>query len=139
VCNDVITQPLCPACHEEQVVAWLMERAPEHPEYLLTLTERREELEGLHGTTTCIKCKCAMDVCSYCYALHFYEWVKKELPEHAMSFATHFFDGWNRDTIEQHTRSESSICSLPKETYFSLLKIKNSREENKSVEKFHRK
>lgn len=101
VCHEVITQPLCATCHEQQVAAWLMERCPERPELLLQLVDRREELEGMHGSTSCIKCKGTMDLCSYCYTLHIFSWVKSILPESCEEFARIFFDGCDRAHIEE--------------------------------------
>ncbi len=80
VCEEVMTQPLCAACLEEEVAAWLQERVPERPELLFRLRDVGEELGSFGGTMRCFKCKGVMTVCGRCYAEHVDAWLARVQP-----------------------------------------------------------
>lgn len=93
VCDDVITQPLCARCLEQQVATWLWEQMPEESNLFTTLSNLRDELCTLGGVTDCIKCGMAMSVCSFCYTEHVHRWVKKHYPHLEPEFRTLFYYG----------------------------------------------
>ncbi|NQU98393.1 hypothetical protein HQ533_02915 [Candidatus Woesearchaeota archaeon] len=87
VCNEAITNPVCMGCVEEEIKAWLCEVKPELVEELYTKTE---EIDSGFGETSCILCHNWMSVCTYCYTIHIFDWLKIRAPELSKSFRTIF-------------------------------------------------
>jgi hypothetical protein len=61
VCEEEITNPLCPQCLHEEMRQWLLEQGEER---LAVLVEGR--CEEPHGEIACVRCKRPMAVCTYC-------------------------------------------------------------------------
>ena len=76
LCKENITNPLCPNCISDQVITWLKEVKPEIVEELRQETKKLDL--GLFNKNECIKCKGFMDICTYCYTEHVFEWLKKK-------------------------------------------------------------
>ncbi len=90
VCDEVITQPLCPSCIKEEVATWLAERLPERDDLLPRLEELTDEVLLAGGATVCIKCGSRMSLCTRCYTNHLLEWFSKALPELVEEYKFHF-------------------------------------------------
>ena len=65
VCEEVITNPICPDCLARQMKAWLGET---HPELARTI-------DGgyVPGETNCLFCGQDMGICAHCYSKDVYE------------------------------------------------------------------
>ena len=90
LCEEYITNPLCPTCISEQVIDWLGERMPN-----LVKEFKQESVSlslGLFNNNSCIKCKGFMDICTYCYTEHVLEWLQsKNVSEDLISEFLRFF------------------------------------------------
>ena len=60
VCEEVITNPICPDCLARQMRAWLSETNP----------ELARTIDGgyVPGETTCLFCSKDMGICAHCYS-----------------------------------------------------------------------
>jgi len=88
LCNEVITNPVCIDCVENEIAAWLYEVKPE---LVKELRRKSEEIDLDYGETHCILCKNYMSICTFCYTNHIFEWLKIRVPEFIREFRT-FFD-----------------------------------------------
>ena len=74
MCEEAITNPICPACLQEGVQQWLKEQQQD------TLVDEVGELtRGIfanHGSTFCIKCGSCMGLCAYCYTKEVFDVIK---------------------------------------------------------------
>lgn len=90
LCEEYITNPLCPECICAQVTDWLREFKPELVSGLVLETSKMSL--GLFNENSCIKCSGFMDVCTYCYTKHILEWLKtQKVTETRMSEFITFF------------------------------------------------
>jgi hypothetical protein len=104
VCEDTITQPLCAACMERSIAAWLQEKLPPQEVF----AQLRDETVAIHderGLTTCIRCNHNMAVCSFCYLDHVKRWLTNTLPELVPEFSMFF-------GFEMHIEPELPIRGL---------------------------
>ncbi len=89
LCREYITNPLCPECIGEQIKVWLGETKPSLVKELDI--ETRKLSQRIFNNNTCILCNCHMDVCSYCYTKHIFEWLEDLLEkEHLAEFIKFF-------------------------------------------------
>ena len=72
VCDEAVTNPVCPECVEEEIVTWLHEFKPELINELRDVTD---EILSPGGSTLCILCKNPMAVCTFCYTQHIKDWL----------------------------------------------------------------
>jgi len=96
LCDEAITNPICPACIREGVRQWLLEErqddlVPEVDEVTRTVFRNA-------GDTHCIKCKNLMSTCAYCYTEEIFHLIKRN-PSLLEKYLTYFnFDlghlGW---------------------------------------------
>jgi|GEM_PF-2359985 len=99
MCDESITNPICPACLQEGVQQWLMEQR----QYALA-EEVRDLTRGVfanNGDTFCIKCDSLMGLCAYCYTKEVFNVVKR-CPRLINQYLVYFnFDlghlGWEKE------------------------------------------
>jgi hypothetical protein len=83
ICQEGITNPLCPACLAKEIKVWLREIKPEIMESVV------EPVTNSHGIR-CFSCGKGMSICAHCYSNDFYNYLKEEYPELAEEFLEHF-------------------------------------------------
>ncbi|MBW2971229.1 hypothetical protein KY320_03655 [Candidatus Woesearchaeota archaeon] len=87
VCQQAITNPICPECWERQLLQWALVEDIS----LMPLIEQISKLPSLgNEITTCILCGSKMHVCTFCMAEEFLEFLKLERPKLVESFAFNF-------------------------------------------------
>lgn len=88
VCDEAITNPICPDCLEQEMKAWL---AGKNPSMVWKLRNWSEIYRGFStGKTKCIFCGEYMDVCAHCFSQEILDSLKAENPELEEEFITHF-------------------------------------------------
>lgn len=99
LCEEPITNPICPCCVREGIRQWLHE---ENQEQLIpSVDEATRNIFRNDGTTDCIKCHSLMSVCVYCYTKEIFHLVKHD-PKLLLRYLTYFnYDlghlGWQRE------------------------------------------
>ena len=89
LCREHITNPLCPECIGEQVKSWLFEVRSDLVSGLDIETSKLSL--GLFNNNACISCKKHMDVCTYCYTEHIFEWLEPLVNKEELSEFIRFF------------------------------------------------
>ncbi|MFT4304446.1 MAG: hypothetical protein ACMXYG_07805 [Candidatus Woesearchaeota archaeon] len=83
ICDEAITNPICPYCLEKQVMYWISERKASLIPLLKKVGESVKEFS--HENTFCAVCNNDMNVCPHCYCNEIYTWLiennYKELAE----------------------------------------------------------
>ena len=79
VCNEVISNPICPECINKEIRDWLVEKK----------IELIENNTGL-GSTKCIICGKPTAICPSCYTSEIYSIVRKKYPNLEKQFKTYF-------------------------------------------------
>ena len=98
VCDEAITNPVCPECLETEVVTWLHE----YNEGLIPeFYEVSDEILTYGGDTDCILCDRKMCVCTFCYTQHVKNWLRKN-PSARKQFRTFFNYGILQSSPEQN-------------------------------------
>lgn len=82
VCDEAISNPICPDCLAKQMRNWLVEFDP-----LLA-----SEVDGfsIEGDTTCLFCGQGMSICAHCYSMDVYEQLAVKNAKLAQEFVSHF-------------------------------------------------
>ncbi len=75
LCEQQITNPICPERLESQMKTWLLETKPELIEELEE--ESRVFSKCADSEDVCIITKRHMNVCVYCYTEHIFNWLKQ--------------------------------------------------------------
>jgi hypothetical protein len=89
ICDEAITNPICPLCLESQVMHWAMDKAPSLMPILREVGS--SVMEFTHENTSCVICKGIMNVCAHCYCNEIHSWLKENTHEKlAESFLSHF-------------------------------------------------
>ena len=87
VCNDMITNPICFRCLEQEVTAWLMQREPE------MIHKIRQDAAMFasytHKGTKCVMCGSNMNTCSHCYCSEISK-ILEPYPELSQEFVQYF-------------------------------------------------
>lgn len=83
ICQEAITNPICPACLAKEIKVWLREKKPE---WINKVVEPENNMYG----TKCISCGRGMSICAHCYSYDFYNYLLEEAPELAEEFLEHF-------------------------------------------------
>jgi hypothetical protein len=106
MCDDAITNPVCPACLHKGVRQWLLEQR----ELRLAAEVLDATVQDIvAGSTNCIKCRSPMAVCAYCYTKDIFDVIKRR-PALVDNYLIYFnFDlehlGWEqtaRDIAEEN-------------------------------------
>lgn len=88
LCMEAVTNPVCSSCLETQMSVWLNEV---NPELINGLREKTNEVSfGLNVVGACILCNKEMNVCTYCYTEHIFNWLIKTNKELAKRFMVYF-------------------------------------------------
>lgn len=82
VCEEVITNPICPDCLAKNMRAWLAEVRP----------ALASEVTGfaMPGETTCIFCGQGMSICAHCFSHDIYEQLAEKDAKTAREFMARF-------------------------------------------------
>jgi hypothetical protein len=90
ICDEAITNPICPECLERQVMYWIAES--NKPSLVPILRGVGASVKAFtHENTTCIVCNENMNVCPHCYCSEVYMWlIDNEYGELAAGFLRHF-------------------------------------------------
>ncbi|MFP4568247.1 MAG: hypothetical protein ACLFN8_04855 [Candidatus Woesearchaeota archaeon] len=89
LCNEYITNPICPECIGVQVKTWLFEVRPDLVKDLDVETLKFSQ--KIFKENACISCKGYMDICSYCFTEHIFEWLEPLLEQDDLSLFVKFF------------------------------------------------
>jgi len=99
MCEEPITNPLCPGCIQEGMQQWLFEQGQD--ELAHRLRELTRNVFANNGNTHCIKCDSLMRLCTYCYSGQVFTLIKEQ-PKLVEQYLTYFnFDldhqGWEQE------------------------------------------
>lgn len=99
MCEEPITNPICPACLQEGVRQWLLEQRQE--ELADEVDELTRNVFANSGETFCIKCDNSMALCAYCYTNEVFGLIKQH-PRLVKNYLSYFnFDldhlGWEEE------------------------------------------
>lgn len=101
MCEEPITNPVCPACLQEGVQQWLHEQGQE--ELVVEVQELTRDVFANSGETFCIKCNSCMSLCAYCYTKEVFHIIKEHptLVAQYLSYFNYDLDhlGWEQDAI----------------------------------------
>lgn len=84
LCNDTITNPICPDCLTSRVLNWLNEINPE-----LAHKIKIFDIEVEEGTQ-CLFCHKKMNVCAHCFSRDIFDFLEEQDPALAKEFAARF-------------------------------------------------
>ena len=76
-CHEDVTNPICPACLEKEIVTWLSERKPD---LVPCITGASNEITGA-WVTYCIVCGDKMGICGHCFTKEIIEVIRQKAPE----------------------------------------------------------
>ena len=79
ICDEVISNPICPACINKELRDWLMD-------IKLDLIESN----SVTATTQCVICGNDMSICPSCYTSEIYEMLREKDPKIKHEFRTFF-------------------------------------------------
>lgn len=88
VCDEAITNPICPNCLEKEMQYWILERDP-----FLADSFRNSgklETETYNEETTCVICGNNMNMCAHCFCKDVLEWLTEKNTELGREFEKHF-------------------------------------------------
>ncbi len=89
ICDEAITNPVCPECLERQVMYWIADFKPELISILRDIGSSVKTFN--HSNTSCIICGSEMNVCAHCYCKEIYLWlIENKHVELAMKFLESF-------------------------------------------------
>jgi len=89
ICDEAITNPICPECLERQIMYWVAEKKPSLVPILRGIGSSIKAYT--HDNTSCVICGHNMNVCPHCYCSDIYLWlVENEYDGIAREFLEHF-------------------------------------------------
>jgi hypothetical protein len=89
ICDEGITNPICPNCLEREIISWVGELKPSLIPLLRNIKQNVTTFN--HENTNCIICKQDMNVCPHCYCKEIYMWLfENDHIELANKFLNHF-------------------------------------------------
>jgi hypothetical protein len=104
ICDEAITNPICPTCLEHQVVQWVVEKKPS---LVPIFKQIRTSIQAFtHENTTCILCKNNINVCPHCYCQEIYAWLSES---EYISLAEEFKEKFNFELDHRHIQHHTSI------------------------------
>ena len=88
VCEDAITNPICPECLEKEVKHWLSDNHS-------SLIPKMRDYTGIFNTFThdgvdCVICGSNMNVCAHCYCKEVHGFLRNQLGKDAEEFLFSF-------------------------------------------------
>lgn len=87
VCQEAITNPICPSCLTKEIKIWLEDINSS----LVKEFKKKVKYDTITKTDTkCILCNNYTDTCPYCFTELVYFWLKEKHPEFVESFLTYF-------------------------------------------------
>ena len=91
VCDEAITNPICPDCLAKKMRNWLDEFDP----------QLASEVDGfsIEGDTTCLFCGQGMSICAHCYSMDVYEQLAVKNEKLAREFVSRFDFGLRRELL----------------------------------------
>ncbi|MFT4343150.1 MAG: hypothetical protein ACMXYE_00210 [Candidatus Woesearchaeota archaeon] len=105
ICDEAITNPVCPVCLERQITHWIGEQKPS----LVPILQRigASVMEFTHDNTNCILCESNMNVCPHCYCNEIHAWLQEnEHKKIAELFAKQFNFEMNHVCSNDHIKKE---------------------------------
>jgi hypothetical protein len=99
MCEEPITNPICPACLQEGVRQWLLEQR--QGQLAAEVRALTSVIFANHGDVFCIKCDSAMALCAYCYTKEVFNVIKDH--QHLVKQYLAYFNydlqhlGWEQD------------------------------------------
>lgn len=89
ICQEGITNPVCPECLEKQVMYWISEIRPSLVNVLKRVGESVKEFD--FRSTDCVLCGRNLNICPHCYCDEIHAWLKENgFEEIAERFLYHF-------------------------------------------------
>ena len=79
ICNEVISNPICPECINKEIRDWLVDKE-------IDLISNTNEI----GSTKCVICGKNIGICPSCYTSEIYDIIKKKYPSLQQQFKTFF-------------------------------------------------
>ncbi|MBR9700606.1 hypothetical protein GOV11_01950 [Candidatus Woesearchaeota archaeon] len=103
LCEEPITNPICPGCLREGVRQWLWEERRE--ELVPAVEELTRGIFRNMGDIHCIKCNSLMSVCTYCYTEEVFRLIR-HYPELVAQYLEFFnydlgHQGWAKEARER--------------------------------------
>lgn len=84
ICNEAVTNPICPECLHIEVRHWLME---EKEQAMQDVDGIKQLFSGAElEIASCIFCGNSMPVCAHCYSKEVKEYLETEHPELVSDF-----------------------------------------------------
>lgn len=101
MCEETITNPICPACLQEGVQQWLLEQG--QAQLADDVNELTRGVFANNGDAFCIKCDSVMSLCAYCYTKEVFNLVKEHprLVRHYLDYFNYDLGhmGWEQDAL----------------------------------------
>ncbi len=99
VCEEPITNTVCPECMQACIQQWLAEQREER--LAGEVSELTRRVFANNGTTFCIRCDSLMAICLYCYTKEVFDVIKRK-PHLVKQYMEYFsFDldhqGWEKE------------------------------------------
>ncbi len=101
MCEETITNPVCPDCIHQGIRQWLLEQQELHLATEVQYVTMCDNSVHTADNVNCIKCHKNMAICTYCYSKNVFDVIKFKpylIAEYMMFFS---FDlehmGWERD------------------------------------------
>ena len=88
VCEEDITNPICPDCIEKEICAWLSERDPE----LIPSVKSKGNDALTRWVTNCIICGKNMGICGHCFSKEVLEVINNRNDKHLTNDFISFFN-----------------------------------------------
>ena len=95
ICQEAITNPICPECLHREVEHWLADTMPSLVGKVREYTEIFDTYR--HDVTKCVICGRNMTVCAHCFCKDIYELLEKELG----GMAENFLFSFNFDLVRE--------------------------------------
>lgn len=71
ICNEAITNPICPECLEKEIKTWLKVKNPNMVNKVMGVTSIFSGFE--YSSMNCVLCGKSMNICAHCYVKEIYE------------------------------------------------------------------
>ncbi|MBI4448693.1 hypothetical protein HY641_01545 [Candidatus Woesearchaeota archaeon] len=88
VCDEGVTNPICPGCLEQESTQFLLDHKPT----LIPLLRARSKIFNvpMDAVSICVSCGDAIKVCPHCYCKEIALWLYEDHPNIARQFVTTF-------------------------------------------------